>query len=87
MAEQKVKKPSRSGPSPAHTLLDAIRASLAAGVQAAQIVPILDMARNANGVMQAPVWRSCAQALDEYTEQSQGQRDQPPGSPAADAIA
>lgn len=70
---QEPKKPSRNGPSPAHTLLDSIRAALAAGVSGAQIVPILDMARKATGVKQAPVWRSCAEALDEYRDEAKPQ--------------
>jgi len=68
-------KPSkRTGPNPAHTLLNSLRAALDAGVAAAQIVPLLDMARKASGVKQAPVWRSCAEALDEYTQQASAQQ-------------
>ena len=85
MAEDKAQdkpagqKNSRSGPNPAHTLLKSIRDALAAGVEPAKIVPLLDMANSAVSVTQAPVWRSCAKALDEYAKQVQ----QAPATPQA----
>lgn len=65
-------KNTRTGPNPAHTLLNSIRDALAAGVPADKIVPVIDMARNAVSVSQAPVWRSCASTLDEYAKNASG---------------
>lgn len=68
---QKKKAPSRPPEeNPPHVLIDAIRRALKAGVDPARVVSILDMAHKATGVKQAPVWRSCAEALDEYAAEA-----------------
>jgi len=57
-----------TGEKPAHKLLTAISRAIAAGVNPDKVVIVVDMARSAHGVEQAPVWRKCAETLDEYSE-------------------
>lgn len=56
-----------AGPRPAHVLLESISRALAAGVDREKIQTLVDIARMANGVRQAPVWRMVADTLDQYT--------------------
>jgi hypothetical protein len=57
----------REGPTPAHQLLTAVRAAVAAEVPAAQITSALDFACAAAGAAQAGAWRTVATMLDTYT--------------------
>jgi hypothetical protein len=55
------------GPNPAHVLLTAIRDAIDAGVPAATVVPMINMALGATGSSQAPGWRMVSGALDMAT--------------------
>jgi hypothetical protein len=57
----------RTGPNAAHQLLTAIRDAVDAGVEAAKVSAVIEMALGAEGAAQAPGWRMCAGALTNYT--------------------
>lgn len=64
------------GPRPAHILLESISRALSAGVDRTQILTLVDMARMARGVEQAPVWKMVAANLDTYTAAANGAKPQ-----------
>jgi hypothetical protein len=57
----------REGPAPAHILLNALQCALEAGVDRATLANIVAMADEAEGVLQAPVWKMLAGMLAKAT--------------------
>ena len=73
-AERTPKK--RTTPMPAHILLKAISDALAGGVNRAEILTMVNMARMANGTQQSPVWKMVAEALETATTAANGSKPQ-----------
>ena len=66
----------RTTPMPAHILLKSISDALAGGVNRAEILTLVNMARMATSTQQSPVWKMVAEALDTATKAANGTKPQ-----------